>query len=106
MQPIMKHSTRIAAYLLGALLCGAGPRTGRAADYEFYHENVMGTSLELRVRAVEEPAARWAEDQVLREIDRQSAIFSGYDPASEFRRWQSAAPQPVRVSPELFAVLS
>ena len=26
---------------------------------------------------------------MLREIDRLSAIFSGYDPASEFRRWQA-----------------
>ena len=101
----MTYSTRIAAYLIGGLLCGAGPHFVRAADYEFYHENVMGTSLELRVRADDEKAARWAEDRVLREVDRQSAIFSGYDAASEFRRWQSSAKEPRRVSPELFEVL-
>ncbi|HZW31285.1 MAG TPA: DUF2271 domain-containing protein, partial [Isosphaeraceae bacterium] len=75
------------------------------ADYEFYHENVMGTSLELRVRAGDETAARWAEDRVLREVDRQSAIFSGYDAASEFSRWQAAVQEPRRVSTELFEVL-
>ena len=49
----------------------------------------MGTSLELRVRADDAEAARRAEARVLGEIDRLVAIFSGYDPASEFRRWQA-----------------
>ena len=49
----------------------------------------MGTSLELRVAADDAEAARSAEDRVLREIDRLSRIFSGYDAASEFRRWQA-----------------
>ena len=87
----MTRLTRIAAYLMSALLWGLCPRLALADDYEFYHENVMGTSLELRVRAEDEAAAKWAEDRVLREIDRLSAIFSGYDPASEFSRWQSVA---------------
>jgi thiamine biosynthesis lipoprotein ApbE len=65
----------------------------------------MGTSMELRVRADGAEAARWAEDRVLREIDRLGAIFSGYDRSSEFSRWQAAAPGPLKVSPELFEVL-
>ena len=65
----------------------------------------MGTSLELRVRAADEAAARRAEELVLRRIDRLSAIFSGYDPASEFSRWQSGASGAAPVSPELFEVL-
>ena len=50
----MTSSSRIAVYLVGALLWGLCPRLGLAEDYEFYHENVMGTSLELRVRAMNE----------------------------------------------------
>src|SRR5207302_2004155 len=42
---------------------------------------------------------------VLRRIDRLGAIFSGYDPASEFRRWQAGARTATPVSPELFEVL-
>src|SRR5262249_27059388 len=64
-----------------------------------------GTSLELRVLAVDEAAARRAEELVLRRIDRLSAIFSGYDPASEFSRWQAGARTVSPVSPELFEVL-
>jgi thiamine biosynthesis lipoprotein ApbE len=99
----------ITALVLGAGLSGL---TGRAAtpaeDFAFYHENVMGTSLELKVRAEDLEAARWAEDRVLNEIDRASMIFSGYDPASEFSRWQATTPAqgPVLVSPELFEVLA
>jgi len=92
--------------LLGAWLGTVSPRpAAAAADYVFYYENVMGTSLELRVRADDEKAAHWAEDQVLREIDRQSQIFSGYDRTSEFSRWQSAPGKPTRVSPELYTML-
>jgi thiamine biosynthesis lipoprotein ApbE len=69
----------------------------------------MGTSLELRVQADRVEAARWAEDRVLATIDRLAAILSGYDPASEFSRWQSAASAqgvvPAPVSPELFEIL-
>ena len=77
---------------LGMILWGLCLPFAIAGDYEFYHENVMGTSLELKVRADNLEAARWAEDRVLREIDRASAIFSGYDPASEFSRWQATSP--------------
>ena len=99
----MNRFNRLAVGLAVVVLGGAG--LARADDYAFYHENVMGTSLELRVRAVDEAAARRAEDLVLRRIDRLSAIFSGYDPSSEFSRWQSGAGGPVKVSPELFEVL-
>src|SRR3954447_696 len=86
---------------------GAGPRPAVAADdFAFHHENVMGTSLELLVRAEGAEAARRAEGCVLREIDRLGAIFSGYDRASEFSRWQAATSRgPTTVSPELFEVL-
>src|SRR4051812_50118179 len=104
---IMLRLTRIAACVLGAWLWGASVRPAPAVaadDFVFNHENVMGTSLELRVRADGADAARRAEDRVLREIDRLAAIFSGYDAASELSRCQSAGPSTGRtpVSPEHF----
>jgi thiamine biosynthesis lipoprotein ApbE len=93
---------RIAGALLCALAAGAAPDAG---DHEFLHENVLGTSLELSVQADSEDAARAAEARALGEIDRLAAVFSGYDPASEFRRWQGTLDTPTKVSPELFELL-
>jgi FAD:protein FMN transferase len=75
-------------------------------DFAFFHENVMGTSLELRVLADDRESAQWAEDQVLGEIDRLCLIFSGYDRASEFSRWQATAGAPMSLSSELCEVLT
>src|SRR5579875_1773019 len=48
----MPRPLRFAFLLLGPWLVAAGGRAASAAeDFAFYHENVMGTSLELRVRA-------------------------------------------------------
>ncbi len=102
----MPHPLRIAGKLAIALLCA--PLLGPSAsgeDLAFFHENVMGTSLALHVRADSQHDALGAEARVLNEIDRLSAVFSGYDPASEFSRWQATLNEPVRVSPELFEVL-
>jgi FAD:protein FMN transferase len=77
-----------------------------AAEYTFFHENVLGTSLELHVLADDLEKAQWAEARVLGEIDRLAQIFSGYDPASEFSRWQSDAGKPVPVSSALFEMLA
>ncbi|HEY2154890.1 MAG TPA: DUF2271 domain-containing protein [Isosphaeraceae bacterium] len=82
-----------------------GPGAPAARDYEFLHDNVLGTSLELSVRADSEEAARAAEASALAEIDRLAAVFSGYDASSEFRRWQATVDKPTKVSPELFELL-
>ncbi len=39
----MTRLTRIAVYLVGAILWGFCPRFAFGADYEFYHENVTET---------------------------------------------------------------
>ncbi len=102
----MPRPLRISACVLGLWLFGVGVRPVHGEDeFEFHHENVMGTSMELRVRADNAEAAKGAEDRILREIDRLSAIFSTYDKNSEFSRWQSAPKRAVKVSPELFEVL-
>ena len=105
-QPTMRRSRRFALILRGAILASAYCTSAVASqDYVFYHDNVMGTSLELSVRAGSALAARRAEERVLAEIDRLAAIFSGYDMTSEFSRWQAAPRNPCKVSRELYDVL-
>jgi thiamine biosynthesis lipoprotein ApbE len=77
-----------------------------AEDFAYFHENVMGTSLELRVRADRAEDAAGAEARVLGEIERLSKIFSGYDASSEFSRWQATANRPAALSTELLDVLA
>ena len=103
----MPHSPRIAFGLVCAILtCASCRRVAAAEDFSFYHENVLGTSLELCVRAETIEGARRAESRVLEEIDRLDAIMSGYRAASEFCRWQAAPKGPVQVSAELYEVLA
>ncbi len=98
----LHRAARFAGLLLCVVATGAGPA---ARDYEFRHDNVLGTSLELCVRAESDEAARSAEARALAEIDRLAAVFSGYDASSEFRRWQATAGKKAKVSPELFELL-
>lgn len=70
------------------------------------YENVLGTSLEIKIAAQSAQQAARAEDAALAETDRLNKILSGYDPCSEFRRWMEADKKPVPVSPELYEVLS
>lgn len=90
---------------IAVLSCCFAPSARSAEDFVFRHENVMGTSLELRVRAATPQAAAAAETRVLAEIDRLSAVFSGYDATSELSRLQKTPNTPTKVSPELLAIL-
>jgi FAD:protein FMN transferase len=71
-----------------------------------HYENVLGTSMELKVLAPSEREASLAEKAALKEIARLGRILSGYDTASEFSHWLHTSGQPVKVSPELFEVLN
>jgi thiamine biosynthesis lipoprotein len=73
--------------------------------YVSHFENVLGTSLELKVFARTPAAAEDAEHAVIAEIRRESDILSAYDSASEFSRWAASTGIPAPVSPELFEVL-
>lgn len=101
----MMHPGRIAV-AFAVLLVASGARAAEGAEYAFHHENVMGTSLELRVSAVDPASAAEAERRVLAEVDRLSAILSGYDARSEFRRWQDTPGGPTAVAPEFWEVLA
>ena len=78
----------------------------RPQTYSHGYENVLGTSMELKVRATSPAAADRAEAAVLAEIDRTAKILSGYDPQSEFSQWFRTQNEARAVSPELFDVLS
>ncbi|MEO8071270.1 MAG: FAD:protein FMN transferase, partial [Acidobacteriota bacterium] len=102
---IMTRRHALAALMAGG---GAGALVSRYRDpflYISHFDGIMGTSLELRIRAVSEAAAQRAEKAVLAEIDRQSRILSAYDPTSEFSQWARTSGATTRVSPELADVL-
>jgi FAD:protein FMN transferase len=74
--------------------------------YVAHYENVLGTSMELKISAVSPKEAANAEAAVLNEITRMGKILSAYDPTSEFSLWLKTSNQPVHVSSELFEVLN
>lgn len=74
----------------------------KQAEYHFSHENILGTSLDLRIQAESLEEARTAESRILASIERQSKIYSTYDSASELSRLQmKPIGEPVRSSTEL-----
>lgn len=96
----------ISAFFLAGLACAYSAALPTPRDYIFRHENVLGTSLELRVRADTPDAAEKAEAKVLAEIDRLSGIASSYAPTSEFSRWQQTRGTATKLSIELFELLT
>lgn len=102
------RSTLLLTAILLLAPCQGGTSTvsTRGKLYVFHHENVLGTSLELKIIASSAAQSELAEKAVLGEIDRESHILSSWDPNSEFSRWFRTTNQPVHVSPEFFEVLN
>ena len=102
----MKSTLLLAAILL--LVPSLGESTTVSAYdelYVFHYENVLGTSLELKIVAPSPAQSEQIEKVALAEIDREAHILSSWDADSEFSRWFRTMDQPVHVSPELFEVL-
>jgi thiamine biosynthesis lipoprotein ApbE len=74
--------------------------------WTFHHEHVLGTSLEVSVRAASLADAEKAEATVLAMFDRDDAVLSTWREDSEVSRWAKTRFEPVAVSPELFDVLT
>ncbi len=70
------------------------------------YENVLGTSMEIKVLTNSEKKAALAETAALAEITRLSNILSGYDKSSEFSKWMQTKNKAITVSKDLFQVLS
>jgi FAD:protein FMN transferase len=77
-----------------------------ARSYVSHYENVLGTSMKLKIASSSEKLAGIAESATLAEIERLSKVLSGYDANSEFSKWVTTFQQPVHVSKDLFAVLN
>lgn len=92
---------------LFVVFCNGGVPSSKNNTHVFvsYFENVLGTSMELKVMTPSKINAQQAEAVVLKEISRMSKILSAYDKSSEFSKWLHTAQLPVKVSPELFEVL-
>ena len=103
---VLRSKLLLVAILLLAPCRGGSSTTSIPSRlYVFHYENVLGTSLEMKVAASSAAQSENAEKTVLAEIDRESHILSSWDPESEFSRWFRTMGQPVKVSPELFEVL-
>ena len=103
----MKIITAIATGVcaIGLVLSGYAAIHHSGRPYTFHHENVLGTSLELKFAASTPQDAEIAEAAALEEIDRLAQILSTYNPKSEVSQWLATSNEPVVVSPELFEVL-
>ena len=83
------------------------PRTSKGPQwYVAHYENVLGTSMELKVAAPSPEASQETEKTVLKEINRLSKILSGYDAQSEFSRWFRTNNLAVPISAELYEILN
>ena len=71
---------------------GTWQQSLRLGGFSFQHDNVLGTSLDLEVRATGPGDALRCQEAVLAEIERLRAILSTYDPASEISRVAAGAP--------------
>jgi thiamine biosynthesis lipoprotein len=78
---------------------------GAGTDHRFHYDHVLGTSLDLVVRAEKAASAERVESVVLGEIDRLSGILSIYSPLSEISRLDHST-GPFFCSRELFEVLA
>lgn len=80
--------------------------TAISGTWTSHYESILGTSLDLRIRAASSATAQRAEHALLAEFDRQSAILSAWNPGSEFAQWQATHGTPVPVSHDLLATLA
>src|SRR5690349_3694179 len=102
----MKHifySTALLFVLMGFVAAHSPSR--KTGTYTSYFENVLGTSFQIKTTAISEEVAAKADDVALSEIERLSKILSGYDPNSEFYRWQQTRCVEASISDELLDVL-
>lgn len=83
------------------------PSSGeQAGTWTFHHEHILGTSLQVTVRAADRKMAAEAEAAALAVFDREAAILSAWQPQSEFSLWAQTRFEAVPVSDELFSTLA
>lgn len=93
------------SYVIAILI--ACPISAVADSFSFFHEDVLGTSLELQVSTTDAATARTAEASALAEIDRLEKVFSHYTSESELSQFVALnVGQSMSASPELIEVFS
>ena len=100
-----QYKSLLPAFLLITIFGFNLPKKEKTQTYLSSFENVLGTSFDMKVVALNAQQADKAETVALNEIDRLSSILSSYDPKSEFSQWQATHDQSIKVSKELFEVL-
>ena len=73
--------------LIVAILLFTPSVSTRAEEFVFRHDNILGTSMDLRVDSLSRKDAEQAEHAALDEIDRLNGILSSYDPESIFSKF-------------------
>lgn len=91
--------------VLFAATCICFTTPGFAETFTFHHENVLGTSLELRVEADTAATAESAEATVLSEVDRLNLVLSTYRADSEMSQFLAKPCGMVKISQDLHNVL-
>ena len=77
-----------------------------ATEFAFFHENVLGTSLELRIETNDPLIASKAENIALATIDHFNELFSHYSPSSEFSKFcRLPIGESMQLSSELVSLL-
>ncbi|MBW8748477.1 MAG: DUF2271 domain-containing protein [Acidobacteria bacterium] len=89
------------------LLClTASALAQKPATHVFHYDNILGTSMELKLHSASAAETNRAEKAVLSEIERENKILSAWQSNSEFSRWMKTHNTPVKVSSELLEVLA
>jgi thiamine biosynthesis lipoprotein ApbE len=96
----------VSIVLLNGIASASPIHNRKTSLYISHFENVLGTSMEIKIAAKSPAAAAAAEQAAIHEIQRLSKILSAYDPGSEFSQWAVTINKPVQVSSELFEVLA
>lgn len=102
----MRIRSVILTFLVVAIAAAALVVRQRPATYTEHYELVLGTSMDVTLRASSEQAAARAETAILDQIAHDSHILSSYDASSDFSRWFSTQGVPTRVAPELMTVMA
>ncbi|TWI81528.1 thiamine biosynthesis lipoprotein ApbE [Lacibacter cauensis] len=97
-------------FLFVVLLAGDGfsnpANPNNQVSYISRYENVLGTSMEIKITSVSDKQAALAEKAALAEINRLNKILSGYNVNSEFSQWMRTHNKAVPVSKDLFTILN
>jgi thiamine biosynthesis lipoprotein ApbE len=96
------------ALLIFSNIFAEPPLRATAAKSKMYttnFESVLGTSMELKVKAISSKKANEAEKRAIQTINNLNSILSGYDANSEFSKWLLTKDQKVKVSADFYKVL-